>query len=431
MDLPKFAAVIRVMVLAVIFLVANPVNTSAVVKKESYVLLYDRFYDYSSNASDVLRKYMELKANGAEVLLLPAAQLDTAKIDKKARIITFPSSFESIEEYHQVVQGLKGYKVMTDNGRIVFSRSQAKDRGLFIAINEVYPFSDLNKLMDLAEKLHDKGIEFIVSVMPVYDNYQSEAFQKYVDVLKYVAKKGGRIFIHFPVANTAGTYNLDPSGLFEKAMQVFRSRGLSVLGITLPQNKMLNDLRVYDGLNLPFILATGSEGKVNPKLDLFEVSQALNDYVVIKATAVDHFDYFGYRKKTARTGEQAVFITVQDSEAKLFDLISILRTERIPVGNFQTCNYRQILRESGFKKHREVIAIPEKSQHEKFLEEEMKKIKGENLPEEEFVKGYDISGFSRIAVRTAMMLLGFFMIMVLIGRRYNYRKFLKEQLHKE
>lgn len=425
----KVATVIPMVILAFMVLVSNHMNGSAFAKSERYVLVYDRLYEYSSNASDVLRKYIELRTNGADVVLLQADEPALGKGDKDARFITFPSSFESNEKYHRVLHILKGYKVMTYNGQGMIPGEKEKDRGVFIAVTEVYPFSDLNKLMDLSERLHDRGIEFIVSIMPIYDNYQFKAFQKFVDVLMYVGKKGGKFFIHFPVVNYEGTYNLDPTPLFKKAVQEYRKRGLDIVGITLPQNKMLNDLRVYDGLELPFILVTENEGKINAKLDLFKVSQALNDYIVIKGIHLDRFDYFGYREKKVSLGEQAIVTSLQAKEDKLFHMLSVLEMDRIPVRNFRVSEYRPKLR--SFGKHSGIFEEQEKSQHEKFLEEEMRKIRGENVEEEKFAEGYDISSFSRIVIKMAIVLLGIFSVMVIIGRRFNYRKFLKDPSYKE
>lgn len=425
----KRGAVIRMMILAVMFLASNNMDAeaSAFTKNESYVLLYDRLYDYASNSSDVLRQYIELKAYGADVVLLRAERSDVEITDKKTRIISFPSSFESAEKYQQALQTFKGYKVTPFNGKSILPAKKGKNKGLFLAVSEVYPFSDLNKLMDLAERLHSKGIGFIVSIMPVYDNYQFEAFQKFVDVLKYVGKKGGRIFIHFPVVNYEGTYNLDPTALFEKALQEYRNRGLEILGITLPQNKMLNDLRVYDGLGLPFILVTEADGKISADLDLFKVSRALNDFIVIKGTYIDNFDFFGYRGKNFYDGEQAVMVTAQGKEDRLFHLLSVLEDERVSVWQFRVSDYRQRLRNLGFDKHVGIFEEQEKSQHEKFLEEEMRKIRGENLEGEKFVQGYDISTFSAVVVKMAVFLLGIFSVMVMISRRFNLRKFFKDQ----
>ena len=175
MDLNKIVSTIRMITFTAILLALSSVNTFAGPLPASYVLLFDRLYDYHSNTSDVLRQYVEIKSTGAEVLLLPVDKLDTGKIDKNATIITFASSFESIDKYHQVLTDLKDFQVKPYNGYIVSPGQKTKNPGLLIAINEVYPFSDLNKLMDLAETLNNKGIEYIVSVMPVYDNYEFEA----------------------------------------------------------------------------------------------------------------------------------------------------------------------------------------------------------------------------------------------------------------
>lgn len=70
---------------------------------------------------------------------------------------------------------------------------------MYLVLDEVYPFSDLGKLCEMADLLADSGIPFLVRVMPVYDNLDYPAFQNYLQVLRYLQAKNATVVLHQPV----------------------------------------------------------------------------------------------------------------------------------------------------------------------------------------------------------------------------------------
>ncbi|WP_342563518.1 hypothetical protein NST84_29290 [Paenibacillus sp. FSL R7-0345] len=69
----------------------------------------------------------------------------------------------------------------------------------YLVIKEIYPFSDLTLLEELAGRLYDAGIPFIASVRPVFSNTDFPAMQRYLEALKVVQSKNGSILINAPV----------------------------------------------------------------------------------------------------------------------------------------------------------------------------------------------------------------------------------------
>lgn len=74
----------------------------------------------------------------------------------------------------------------------------AKGR-LYFTIDEVYPFSDLEKLCVWGEDLYSNGIPYLVRVMPVYDNLEYPSFLRYTQALRYLQARGGTIVRHEPL----------------------------------------------------------------------------------------------------------------------------------------------------------------------------------------------------------------------------------------
>lgn len=70
---------------------------------------------------------------------------------------------------------------------------------MYLAVDEVYPFSDLEWLCSAADRLYENGIPFIVRVMPVYENLDYPAFERYAQALRYVQSRNGTVLLHPPV----------------------------------------------------------------------------------------------------------------------------------------------------------------------------------------------------------------------------------------
>ncbi|WMC93728.1 glycan biosynthesis hexose transferase WsfD [Kineothrix sp. MB12-C1] len=85
-------------------------------------------------------------------------------------------------------------------GSLLKRQMGIKENGkTYFMLDEVYFFSDLNKLCVWADKLNNNGIPFLVSVMPIYDNLDYPAFLRFAQVLRYMQSRGGTILIHEPL----------------------------------------------------------------------------------------------------------------------------------------------------------------------------------------------------------------------------------------
>lgn len=77
--------------------------------------------------------------------------------------------------------------------------------GMYLLIKEIYPFSDLKLLAEMADRLYDAGIPFIASVRPVFDNLDYPAMIRYLETIKYIQSRNGSIVVNAPVvASTIG-----------------------------------------------------------------------------------------------------------------------------------------------------------------------------------------------------------------------------------
>lgn len=73
--------------------------------------------------------------------------------------------------------------------------------GIYVILEDVFAFSDLDMLCKTADELYLANIPFIVKVMPLYTNTKLDAFLRYTQVLRYVESRNGAIVMTPPIVN--------------------------------------------------------------------------------------------------------------------------------------------------------------------------------------------------------------------------------------
>ncbi|MDI4650153.1 hypothetical protein [Cohnella hashimotonis] len=104
--------------------------------------------------------------------------------------------------------------------------------GTYLFVKEIYPFSDLELLKTLADKLYESGVPFVASVRPVFYNTDYPAMQRYLRALQYVQSRNGSIVIDAPAAANASRNVGDP--LHEKMnnfIELLAENGIAPLGM--------------------------------------------------------------------------------------------------------------------------------------------------------------------------------------------------------
>lgn len=103
----------------------------------------------------------------------------------------------------------------------------------YVMITDIYPFSDLNLLKELADRLYNAGIPFLASVQPVLSNLDYPSTQRYLETLKQVQSHNGSIIINAPVvvSNTSQEVTLMNSQM-STFLDVLANEGIAPLGIS-------------------------------------------------------------------------------------------------------------------------------------------------------------------------------------------------------
>lgn len=223
---------------------------------------------------------MECRAEGSEILILYDTYNEFGQLDNKLNSVVKAAlscnksiQIKKIEENN--IEGLDSYKaiiVLLNDSSIIhnynakllkykekiifiegaFTDSSPEFRKLkayiyekitgnkpqynknYVLIDKVYPFLDLNAFIKKVDFLHEKGIPFIVSVMPVNDNSEFAAMEKFCEALRYAQSKGGRILLHSFVTYLYQVEGIEATSKMKQALSNYLKYGVYPIALDLP-----------------------------------------------------------------------------------------------------------------------------------------------------------------------------------------------------
>lgn len=86
---------------------------------------------------------------------------------------------------------LKLIKIISDDFNL-------KNNNVYFYFDDVKPVADLNDLVDKIDYLKKYGISFFIKVPPVFLNENLDAMRRFTEVLRYAQASGGQIVLGFP-----------------------------------------------------------------------------------------------------------------------------------------------------------------------------------------------------------------------------------------
>jgi len=226
-----------------------------------YVVLQD-----AAPLKDALQSDKRPLCLGDEFKVIPGAQVETINRKMHAELnvyentqsIILEQGFSYITEYDGEAVGSISFEgnitpmgVMTDN--IMFAPYFSKDDitafavakmvneyfglidggKMYVMIDEVYPFDDIDMLALTADKFYNSGIPFVMSIMPVYENMDYPSFKKYTNALKYIQSRNGSLIMHEPIMTGNELVGDDIDVRMEKAFKSFEDDGVYIYEETL------------------------------------------------------------------------------------------------------------------------------------------------------------------------------------------------------
>lgn len=132
----------------------------------------------------------------------------------------------------------------------------------YMVIDSVYPFTNPKKLLTVVQNLVDEKINFVISVMPIYQNADFPAMRQFCEVLRYAQANSGAVILHAPIVQG----ELDAQTLQQKltdAEQSYIQNQVYPMALEIPaswmyQENLRSTLGRYRTL---FVYSDGSAGE--------------------------------------------------------------------------------------------------------------------------------------------------------------------------
>ena len=103
----------------------------------------------------------------------------------------------------------------------------------YVVVDELYPFFDPYRLKALVEYMVERKMNFVLSVMPIYEHADYPAMQEFCEVLRYAQANGGGVIMHAPIVQNL----LDPETLAARlttATHSYFDQNVYLLGLEAP-----------------------------------------------------------------------------------------------------------------------------------------------------------------------------------------------------
>lgn len=111
----------------------------------------------------------------------------------------------------------------------------------YIVLDEVYPFTPPEKLLEIVDYLIKYRLPFVISVMPIYQNGEYPAMQRFCDVLRYAQANGGAIIMHAPTIIKDKDNVTQIQKYLTIGTEAYTNLGVYPLGIEVPENHMFEE----------------------------------------------------------------------------------------------------------------------------------------------------------------------------------------------
>jgi len=132
---------------------------------------------------------------------------------------------------------------------------------MLLLIPDIYPFSDLNMVIEMSDAFYANGIPFALGVVPFDDNMDYPSMERFYQVLRYVQSRNGSILIHRPSPDTVSDSNTALSEKMYMLMNTMVKNGIYPLGMVTTEDLFFEDINTVNPLSL-FSSGTISKNQV-------------------------------------------------------------------------------------------------------------------------------------------------------------------------
>lgn len=119
-----------------------------------------------------------------------------------------------------------------------------------LLIPDIYPFSDLNMVIETSDAFYANGIPFALGVVPIDDNVDFPAMARFYQVLRYVQSRNGTIVVHRPSPATVSDSSTVLSENMYAVITKMIENGVYPLGLATGESLFFDEVNSVNPLNL-------------------------------------------------------------------------------------------------------------------------------------------------------------------------------------
>lgn len=214
--------------------------------------------------------------------------------------------------------------------------SAAGDFGAYVLIKEIYPFSDLELLKTLADRLYEAGVPFAVSAKPVFYNTDYPAMQRYLQALQYVQARNGSILVDAPaVAATSTGGDGSLRGKMSGFIELLAANGIAPLGMSAGLFWAYDKVYASQGMSFfdSVFLAPNADGRHVQSTNT-SAAFAFSPYVMPFAQLQD-FEQRGAAPRTPLPLNLALSFDLFQDEAAMEEAVDTISRSWIPFADLK------------------------------------------------------------------------------------------------
>lgn len=192
--------------------------------------------------------------------------------------------------------------------------------GHYLVLDQVYPFDDPARLMEITDMLESENVPYALTVMPLYANGEYPAMKRFCEYLTYVQSRGAGIILHAPLVTLENTQVEDIKRHINIAFEGYTNYGVYPLAIQTPESWLLSEkgLSALTGFRTVFTFAT-AEGVNGDRLD---INLAFKDGHQLVASARE--GALTYTDAYA----QAIYLDINQDVEKLREQVKAIKRSR-------------------------------------------------------------------------------------------------------
>lgn len=220
----------------------------------------------------------------------------------------------------------------------------------YLMLDEVYPFDDLNLLVEKIDYLYDNGYPFIISAMPVFNNTNSNAMRRYAEALRYAQAKDGAIILHFPYIYQKDSFNAgidDILSKMTKANKNFLDYLVYPTAIDVPEDLLYYD-EAYKYLNTSNTIFLDTKKEIE-KIDV-DIFGSIDN--IIEKIPIEDFYY-----KNSYFNNKAITLKGNMDIEEFKNNIQMVNTKEVYFDNFKYVNTYIHLGENILEGHNGSISL--------------------------------------------------------------------------